>query len=1717
LSVFKSAFEKLSTDNLIKIEDNTRRSAEAVTSGGSLFKKIESIATSIEKIEKGAGKMDVKTALAVRIVSPAIETIGLGLGFVVEALNSMEDSPEDAEAKFKVLINGLVDLGDVGKALFNLAKYLVLSIPLLILTTAAAPIIIGGLWVLFSGLQKISQAIDNESIEKLGELDGIGSTLLSLVGNMALISILIIPVLATVPIIVGTLWLLLKGLQKVASLIDEETIEKLSKLDDVGKSILIFAGSLALINFIAIPAMLGLLAAGVLILGVGAILKLMEKFDLGIDKLTEFGESLKIFALGLLYLGGTLALVGLAAPLIFTGLMVSVVVIGGIGLVMKILESTGLIESIDSAAEALEKTAKALFMLGGTLVLIGMFAKPAFYGLAVSMGIIIAIGGAFYLLDKMNVERSMTKISIALLDVSIAILALGLTIALLGTMSGYILPGIGVVSLMVLLVGGVFYALDKMNVERSMIKISGALAIAGLGILAISFAFYLADRILPNYENVLILLGLISAVGLVFYIAGLAFTQILKGAFVMGVAGLALILLGYGLKAITSSVPDLMTGLGVIALIIGVGAAFALAGLVAVNIILGSAAMALAGISMLVLSVGVTGMVSAMSGEITLEKIGLMAALIVGVGAAYALAGFAAANIILGSAAMTAAGISLLVLGGGIAIITMATKGLTLEQAGIIGAIILGVGASFAAAGIASPLILLGSAAMLVAAVALVTLTGAIAVLNTIGFAELTSKNGIFGDSGQVTSGFLGIGAGRPKTNLEVMMEAVANSFMLNPISIAAMYAGAPALIMAAVALTSIAFGVKQFQKIAREADLSTLGANVNEIVNSLSTTFANIGQTYPGGRKSLFNRVFGGGGQSVVADGISSVMGMGSALTGIARGVQAMANLKFPTKWDKEGNPIAFEKLDKDAAKRVLENTQMLVRGLAEPFALIGRGLEITLDDGSKVTVGGGGRKGLFQRIFTGGGGSPVADGISAVMGMGEALTGIAQGTQAMADLKFPTGFGADGKPTGYQTIDLTTAIPKLIENTKSIVVGMSSVFGDIGADADKQRSWFFGKSNTEKGIKIVQGFAEPVKSLAETVKIFSEMEVEVFSKVPENFRKIVTGLTNVFGDIGKDPDAERSWWFGKSNIEKGVKIVKKIADPAKDIADVVKALTGEGVGDFKANIKNIIAGLNEFAAINLETLTAFNLASSALGSSSTSTMISNLDKLGNTAPTLKGLGKVIDEISASLLKMSKIPPGNLKHYSEPIAFLAKTAPIVARPITQIADALVRIGNIPNQALILSRAFILSIAENSFDKQATDLTVIANAFEKMAKSTPIIAGPITIIANAIVRIGNTPIDALTASKDFMMALISSSLSLQAESMTIIAAAFESMARSTPIIAGPIAVIANAIVRIGNTPIDALMASKDFMMTLISSPLSLQAESMTIIATAFEKMARSTPIIAEPITVIANAIVRIGNTPINALMASKDFMMSLISSPLSLQAESMTIIAAAFESMATGFFTADKYKGVMALLNTLDKTANGVNLASVGLKSIASSALKISNVNIEGVNTFREMAWHLNRSAFGRQAQSIEKIANSYKVISDASKDMDKESIRVTTEMFEALAYLSSKGKDNAIEQLGEELVNAITRLAQMIADFEGTVNAQNEGSKTVQESVARAVDGLTDAVGLAPKSKSSSTNSGSSSSSSSSDVIQDLIDLFQNGSARVVITDLEQAAAAKI
>lgn len=844
-------------------------------------------------------------------------------------------------------------------------------------------------------------------------------------------------------------------------------------------------------------------------------------------------------------------------------------------------------EAITGGLVIMGDVGKSILLFAGYMVL----AIPALMLAAVASPIIgltlFAVTTAVIMATKNVTEENMKKLE-NLHKVGLGILAIMASLALSSLIIVPALKGALAATLIIGFLGALFYIIPEKALD-GMQKAADSLLMLGLGILAVVVTFALTSLIIvPALKGAVIAGLLIGILGLVFYgLEKLGAIDAMEGAgkSLLMIAG-AILGLGIALALFNIITPP-MTVLFTIAMVVGaVGLIFGLLGTFGKPIERGAKAMLWAALSIVVLGLALAlfnAVIGTISGEEAVKSLGAL--LLLGLlGAAFYLAGTQAPVIAMGAGAMILVGVAVIVLALGVKILFKSIEGLSLEQVGMGALLIGGLGLAFGAAGFAAPFIAAGAGAFILVGGALMAVGGGMMILKKLDFGAMTKGNGILGDSGQKTNpGKLArlFGAKpRPKTNMEVMFEAIGDSLSISPLKVAAMAFGAPALIAAGVALTSIAMGIRQFEKIAGRTDLDALGTNVNLIVAALADNFARIGREYPGGGTGIMGALFGGGGGSVVAQGISAVSGMGRALTGIAKGVQSMANLKFPTGFDKDGNPTGFETIDVGTVvPGLIANTKLLVAGLSDAFAQVGE---------SKAAQGGG----WFSS-------NAYEKGIKVVKKMGEPLANLAMGVQNMANLKFPTGYDKDGNATGYKSIgSVKELIPKLTKNTKDLIIGLSQVFQEIGQGDAQTSSWWQGSTTFEKGIKVAAALGEPYKNLADTIK-----NVEKVMNVDFDQEKLYMKTAAIVSAILMLGMQDASAYYDLDDTADYIENVsgsyKNMARQVPKITDAINAYDPEKGDMFSKHVLSLTGGPNA----TVVDMTSRTLLWKQIGMSSTAT----------------------------------------------------------------------------------------------------------------------------------------------------------------------------------------------------------------------------------------------------------------------------------------------------------------------------------------------------------------------------------------------------------------------------------------------------------------------------------------------------------------------------------
>jgi hypothetical protein len=790
---------------------------------------------------------------------------------------------------------------------------------------------------------------------------------------------------------------------------------------------------------------------------------------------------------------------------------------------------------------------KSILILVGTLALASFIAPFAMKALIPTMLIFGAFALLSVILPPKRVDQ-IEKVGKGMLSVALGIGALMLVLALTSFLVVPAIKGAFGAMLVIGVIGFAFFLLEKMGVIDNMEKAGKGLLFAAGAILGLGIALALFDIITPNL-TVLLSIGLVVlTVGLFFGIIGMFDKQIEGGARALLWAALSIVVMGLALLFFTKVIGANMGGEDVA------------------------------------------------NSFVPLLLIGLIAA-------AFGVAGIFKSQIMGGATALIVGGIALIIIGVGVLIISKALGDKPLARVGAVMAAVGGLALVFGAAGIpvVAGFIALGAGAMVIAGVALITIGAGLLVMSK---AYESGKKMIEPVNG--------------KPGLVSILDAVASGFKMFPWTAAGILLGAGALTMAGIALITIGKGVNQFKKLGLTgSELGKIGASISLMIGTLAVPFQKIGAgeemevldgdgnktkvKFGGGGGGLF----GLGGTNPVAMGIQSVLRMGTALTNIAGGVQSMANLKFPTGFDKEGKATAFETIGGDAFKKVIKNTMMMVGSLAVPFAQIGAGGKqpVLMPDGKRYLIDlGSPSPGGLMGFLKGGG--AVQKGVKSVMNMGQAISNLAGGVQDMAMLKFPIGFDEEGKATGYRVFGTEDA-QKVTDNTQMLVGALSTTFSKIGGDPDaNDGSWWGGESTIEKGISIVAGIGEPLLNLAKGVEAMSKLRFPIYDKdgkitgyntiknakdlkgtVGKNTQLLIEALTDTLTTIGKDGEGSSSWWQGTNNFEKGIEIVTMIGEPYKVLGESVKDII-ETVGkmdskSFAGKIQDIIGVFTGDAAM--------------------------------------------------------------------------------------------------------------------------------------------------------------------------------------------------------------------------------------------------------------------------------------------------------------------------------------------------------------------------------------------------------------------------------------------------------------------------------------------------------------------------------------------------------
>ena len=639
----------------------------------------------------------------------------------------------------------------------------------------------------------------------------------------------------------------------------------------------------------------------------------------------------------------------------------------------------------------------------------------------------------------------------------------------------------------------------------SILKFVGSLALAAILLIPAAIGIPLL------YLSVMLIVPL-------FVLLGMVEKQVKKGVNALGGIGMALAKFALGLATFALVTFFILMQpiilIGMVATLVLIGGAVALLGLFSKQIRKGSVALAVMGIGLMVFGLGYAVFAFTIAKTApTLESIGIQAGILVGIGVVTGILGALFSYIIQGAISLALMGIGLLVFGLGYMPFASATEDTTWEDVGIQSALLTALGVVFGLAGAGAMFIIPGALAFAAIGGALLLLAPGLKAIKKVDFTEADALKLTTTLSG-VKAAFLGTD-GADEGGIGGFFKKIGGAIG-GAVDSVRMIAAAAGFAAAGMALTRLSVGLKDYKKL-DWTDSDSL--RLTGVLSGITTAFAQAGgeSANPGG---LFGAIFGSAfSPNATKKGISSVMKAGKALTSIATGLTAFQKLV-----DKD---VDFEYIGKQI--------ELTVGFIQRAFAAVA-------DEGN-VDAGG-----FFGTLF-GIKKNKVAEGLDAVTGAGDALTGIAEGLTAFqklveSDVDFDKVGVAISKSVGF------------IQEAFAAVADQ----GNVQAGGFWNSLFKIKKNKVQEGIKSVQGAGAELNQIAEGLSTFSGIEDP--EGVAEKIQVVVGMVGQAFAQVGGMETTDTGWFgisWDENLVEKGIDAVDGAGQALQDIATGLKAFSGD------------------------------------------------------------------------------------------------------------------------------------------------------------------------------------------------------------------------------------------------------------------------------------------------------------------------------------------------------------------------------------------------------------------------------------------------------------------------------------------------------------------------------------------------------------------------------
>ena len=341
----------------------------------------------------------------------------------------------------------------------------------------------------------------------------------------------------------------------------------------------------------------------------------------------------------------------------------------------------------------------------------------------------------------------------------------------------------------------------------------------------------------------------------------------------------------------------------------------------------------------------------------------------------------------------------------------------------------------------------------------------------------------------------------------------------------------------------------------------------------------------------------------------LSGCMGIGEMIANLSLGIQAMANLAIPDKWDETGKPIHYIKMNPDEVfPKVKQNIKEIItasiNGVTDAMK------NTTFDSETLSAV------------------------LSSVQPVGELVASLARGIKDIAELKIATGYDANGNATGYiplskqDFMNMRQNIADIISGSMTAVINSWDSLPDEYKETEKFTSIMNALTNVGAVVEMAAGCVTALISNnvnESTITNANANVISIFDNVIGNVLTKAKDINDEYGPI-LNRDSEMNINTILSMVNTAISTLGRIMKTASefneykiDPTNINKVVGENGI------LSNFIHNINGFEYVNVGTID--NL---------TSLIASSIELFDMSAVMAKKLNDVKGDINAAAVDAS-------------------------------------------------------------------------------------------------------------------------------------------------------------------------------------------------------------------------------------------------------------------------------------------------------------------------------------------------------------------------------------------------------------------------------------------------------------------------------------------------